>query len=103
MVKYTPGQPVPAQFAPAVKAVEAQSEPAQLTELDKHFARKEAKMQRKMAKVSAKLETLRFKHGIAASRSSSALSFAPCLQSVGKHYLPGQAVDVSARRTNACR
>lgn len=59
------GQPVLGQFA-AAKGVEP--EPARMTEMDKHFARKEAKMQRKLAKVSAKLETLRFKHGIAASR-----------------------------------
>lgn len=60
------GQPVLGQFAAAAKGVEP--EPARMTEMDKHFARKEAKMQRKLAKVSAKLETLRFKHGIAASR-----------------------------------
>lgn len=61
------GQPVPAHFAPG-KTVAAEPEPAKMAELNKHFARKEAKMQRKLAKVSAKLETLRFKHGIAASR-----------------------------------
>ena len=58
---------MPSHFIPA-KATAAQPEPAQMTGVDKHFARKEAKMQRKLAKVSTKLETLRFKHGIAASR-----------------------------------
>lgn len=57
------GRPVPAQEA----SVRGAAGPS-VSDLDKRFARKEAKMQQKLGKITAKLGALRTKHDILLDR-----------------------------------